>query len=195
MATQRPISARRLQDWLPKLVLAPRFAVDAALRLRLHPLHGRPVLHRLARCCPRSTWVGLRELREAVRPARTGTPRSPTSRSSPRSTSSSARVLGLMLAILLDQKIRGEGVLRPIYLYPMALSFIVTGTAWKWFLDPGIGLEQTSCTSGAGRASPSTGSRTATWRSTPSSSPPSGRPRASSWRCSSPACAASTTRS
>jgi glucose/mannose transport system permease protein len=51
-------------------------------------------------------------------------------------------VLGLLLAILLDQKIRGEGVLRPIYLYPMALSFIVTGTAWKWFLDPGIGLEQ-----------------------------------------------------
>ncbi|RVV96593.1 sugar ABC transporter permease [Mesobaculum littorinae] len=51
--------------------------------------------------------------------------------------------LGLFLAILLDQKIRGEGMLRPIYLYPMALSFIVTGTAWKWFLDPGIGIENT----------------------------------------------------
>ncbi len=51
--------------------------------------------------------------------------------------------IGLLLAILLDQKIRGEGALRPIYLYPMALSFIVTGTAWKWFLDPGIGLENT----------------------------------------------------
>ncbi len=52
-------------------------------------------------------------------------------------------VLGLLAAILLDQKIRAEGLLRPIYLYPMALSFIVTGTAWKWFLDPGIGLENT----------------------------------------------------
>ena len=52
-------------------------------------------------------------------------------------------VLGLALAILLDQKIRAEGIIRPIYLYPMALSFIVTGTAWKWFLDPGIGLEHT----------------------------------------------------
>ncbi len=52
-------------------------------------------------------------------------------------------VIGLFLAIMLDQKIRGEGFLRPIYLYPMALSFIVTGTAWKWFLDPGIGLEHT----------------------------------------------------
>ena len=51
--------------------------------------------------------------------------------------------LGLGLAILLDQKIRGEGVLRPIYLYPMAVSFIVTGTAWKWFLNPGTGLEKT----------------------------------------------------
>ena len=49
---------------------------------------------------------------------------------------------GLLLAILLDQKIRAEGVLRTIYLYPMALSFIVTGTAWKWILNPGLGLEK-----------------------------------------------------
>jgi len=49
--------------------------------------------------------------------------------------------LGLLLAILLDQKVRTEGVLRTIYLYPMALSFIVTGTAWKWILNPGLGLE------------------------------------------------------
>ena len=52
-------------------------------------------------------------------------------------------VLGLFLAILLDQKIRAEGFIRPIFLYPMALSFIVTGTAWKWFLDPGVGIENT----------------------------------------------------
>jgi len=51
--------------------------------------------------------------------------------------------LGLLLAILLDQKIRAEGVLRTVYLYPMAISFIVTGTAWKWFLNPGLGLEKT----------------------------------------------------
>ena len=50
-------------------------------------------------------------------------------------------LIGLLLAILLDQKIRAEGIIRPIFLYPMALSFIVTGTAWKWFLDPGIGIE------------------------------------------------------
>lgn len=53
-----------------------------------------------------------------------------------------ALVIGLLLAILLDQKIRGEGFIRSIYLYPMALSFIVTGTAWKWMLNPGLGLEK-----------------------------------------------------
>src|SRR2546429_5130267 len=51
-------------------------------------------------------------------------------------------ILGLLIAILLDQRIRQEGVLRAIYLYPMALSFIVTGTAWKWMLNPGLGLEK-----------------------------------------------------
>ncbi|MCW5666774.1 MAG: sugar ABC transporter permease [Piscinibacter sp.] len=51
-------------------------------------------------------------------------------------------VTGLLLAILLDQRIRAEGLLRTIYLYPMALSFIVTGTVWKWLLNPGIGLER-----------------------------------------------------
>ncbi|NBB96814.1 MAG: ABC transporter permease subunit [Alphaproteobacteria bacterium] len=52
-----------------------------------------------------------------------------------------AMLLGLLLAIFLDQKIRTEGVLRTVYLYPMALSLIVTGTAWKWMLNPGLGLE------------------------------------------------------
>lgn len=51
--------------------------------------------------------------------------------------------IGLFIAILMDQRIRAEGVLRPIFLYPMALSFVVTGTAWKWFLNPGLGLENT----------------------------------------------------
>jgi glucose/mannose transport system permease protein len=49
---------------------------------------------------------------------------------------------GLLLAVFLDQKIRLEGALRTIYLYPLALSFVVTGTAWKWILNPGLGLER-----------------------------------------------------
>ncbi len=51
-------------------------------------------------------------------------------------------LIGIILSILLDQKIRTEGFLRTIYLYPMALSFIVTGTAWKWILNPTMGLEK-----------------------------------------------------
>ena len=51
-------------------------------------------------------------------------------------------LIGITLAILLDQKIRAEGFLKTIYLYPMALSFIVTGTAWKWILNPTLGIEK-----------------------------------------------------
>lgn len=51
-------------------------------------------------------------------------------------------ILGLLLAILLDQRVRIEGAIRTIYLYPMALSFIVTGIAWKWILNPGLGVEK-----------------------------------------------------
>jgi glucose/mannose transport system permease protein len=50
--------------------------------------------------------------------------------------------IGVVLAILLDQRIRVEGAIRTIYLYPMALSFIVTGTAWKWILNPTLGIEK-----------------------------------------------------
>jgi glucose/mannose transport system permease protein len=50
--------------------------------------------------------------------------------------------LGVFLAILLDQKVRGEGFIRTVYLYPMALSFVVTGSAWKWILNPSDGLQK-----------------------------------------------------
>ena len=50
--------------------------------------------------------------------------------------------IGVILSIFLDQKIRSEGVIKTSYLYPMALSFIVTGTAWKWILNPTMGIEK-----------------------------------------------------
>lgn len=52
-------------------------------------------------------------------------------------------VLGLFLAILMDQKIRAEGALRAIFLYPLALSQVVAGTAWQWLFNPGFGIEKT----------------------------------------------------
>jgi glucose/mannose transport system permease protein len=45
--------------------------------------------------------------------------------------------IGLLLAILLDQKVKGEGIFRTIYLFPMSLSFVVTGVVWQWIFAPG----------------------------------------------------------
>lgn len=45
--------------------------------------------------------------------------------------------IGLLLAVLLDSRVKGESVFRAIYLFPMALSFIVTGTVWQWLFAPG----------------------------------------------------------
>ncbi len=50
-------------------------------------------------------------------------------------------VIGFTLAALLDRKIRGESVFRTIFLYPFALSFVVTGLAWQWILNPDLGLQ------------------------------------------------------
>ena len=50
-------------------------------------------------------------------------------------------VIGFMLAALLDQKIRFEDTFRTIFLYPFALSFIVTGLIWQWILNPDFGVQ------------------------------------------------------
>jgi len=49
-------------------------------------------------------------------------------------------LLGLLLAILLDHKPKGEGAFRGVFLFPFALSFVVTGTIWRWLLQPGGGV-------------------------------------------------------
>jgi glucose/mannose transport system permease protein len=50
--------------------------------------------------------------------------------------------VGFTLAALLDRKIRFENIFRTILLYPFALSFIVTGLAWQWILNPDFGLQR-----------------------------------------------------
>ena len=50
--------------------------------------------------------------------------------------------IGLLLAILMDQRIRFESAFRTIMLYPFALSFIVTGLIWQWILNPTLGIQQ-----------------------------------------------------
>lgn len=129
----------RIQDWLPKIVMAPSFAVTL-LFVYGFILFTVFLSFTGSKMLPNYTLVGWENYRKLwalenwhIAIVNIGIFAS--------LYIIICTVLGLMLAIFLDQKIRGEGVLRPIYLYPMALSFIVTGTAWKWFLDPGIGLE------------------------------------------------------
>ena len=134
MAASAPQDLRtRLQAWLPKIVLAPSLATTLIF------VYGF-ILFTIylsftdSRMLPSFGWVGWQNYDRLFR-----------IREWDIALNNLAvfallyivvcTIIGLMLAIFLDQKIRGEGVLRPIFLYPMALSFIVTGTAWKWFLD------------------------------------------------------------
>ncbi len=50
-----------------------------------------------------------------------------------------ALLLGLTLAILLDQDLKGESFFRSLYIFPMAISYIVTGVAWRWLMNPAAG--------------------------------------------------------
>ncbi|MFB9888072.1 carbohydrate ABC transporter permease [Balneatrix alpica] len=130
----------RLQEWLPKLVLAPSFlvslifvygfigwsAVLSFTNSRMLPTYNFVGFEQYVRLFTNERWLvaaknllifgGLFMI--------------------------ICLALGALLAVLLDQRIRQEGAIRTIYLYPMALSFIVTGTAWKWILNPGLGLEK-----------------------------------------------------
>ncbi|MCB1487384.1 MAG: sugar ABC transporter permease [Bauldia sp.] len=52
-------------------------------------------------------------------------------------------IVGFLLAAAIDRKIRGEAVFRTVFLYPYALSFIVTGLVWQWSLNPTYGIQAT----------------------------------------------------
>src|SRR5690606_10513359 len=51
-------------------------------------------------------------------------------------------VVGFLLAVLMDQKIRFENTFRTIFLYPFALSAVITGLVWQWYLNPAFGLQK-----------------------------------------------------
>ena len=143
-AVERSAASGRSTDWLgenlPKLVLAPTFVITlffvygfilwttflSFTKSRFMPVTALDGLRPYQRLWANSNWWTALENLLIFSVLYIGL----------------ATIIGLLLAILLDQKIRGEGVLRTIYLYPMALSFIVTGTAWKWLLNPGIGIEK-----------------------------------------------------
>ncbi|MBA2780151.1 carbohydrate ABC transporter permease [Billgrantia kenyensis] len=138
-AASRRSHSGRLQAWLPKLVLAPSIAISllfvygfmlwtfilSLTNSRMLPSYEFVGFAQYARLMANDRWwvastnlVVFGGLFVAI-----------------------CLALGLLLAILLDQRIRQEGALRTIYLYPMALSFIVTGVVWKWLLNPGLGIQ------------------------------------------------------
>lgn len=51
-------------------------------------------------------------------------------------------VVGFLLAVFIDQKVVGEGVLRTVFLYPYAMSFVATGLVWQWILNPELGIQR-----------------------------------------------------
>jgi glucose/mannose transport system permease protein len=52
-------------------------------------------------------------------------------------------VLGMIMALLLDQGLRGESIFRSLFLFPMAISYIVTGVAWRWLMNSATGSRMT----------------------------------------------------
>jgi glucose/mannose transport system permease protein len=63
---------------------------------------------------------------------------------------SAALVLGFLLAATIDRHVRAESLFRSIFLYPFSMSFIVTGLAWRWLLDPTLGIEKLAHAMGFG---------------------------------------------
>ncbi len=51
--------------------------------------------------------------------------------------------VGFLLAVFIDQRVKGEGLLRTVFLYPYAMSFVATGLVWQWLLNPELGLQAT----------------------------------------------------
>ena len=132
---------RALADrWLPKLVLSPTLAASLIFVYGFIAFTGW-LSFTESRLMPRFEWAGLVQYQALFENERWWTA------AANLGIFGSLFILicllvGLLMAVLLDQKIRAEGALRTIYLYPMALSFVVTGTAWKWMLNPDMGLQK-----------------------------------------------------
>jgi len=132
---------KNFENLLPRLVIAPAFVLGFAFIYGLMAWNG--VLSLTAsRMLPNyDEFVGLAQYVQLWESDRWWTAMSNLGIFSVLYVGGSMAI-GIALAIFLDQKVRAEGLLRTIYLYPMALSFIVTGTAWKWILNPSLGLEK-----------------------------------------------------
>lgn len=138
--TRKKSFSDRLADWLPRLVMAPSLLV-ILVGVYLFIAWTGWISLSSSRMVPQYDFVGLEQYYRLW-----ATPRWHTAVANLFIFSALFLAVtigvGLVMAILLDQNIRAEGALRAVYLYPMALSFIVTGTAWKWILNPDLGIQK-----------------------------------------------------
>ena len=130
-----PSWRERLAEATPFLVLAPSLV---ATFVYVFVFTGWTIYISLTNSTlfPVATLPGHQGLFATSGPTPAGTSPTPTSSSSASSTSSARWLIGLMLAILIDQRVRAESFWRTIFLYPLAVSFVVTGTVWGWLYSP-----------------------------------------------------------
>ena len=127
------------QEWLPRIVVAPIFLLSLTFIYGLMIWNGYLSLS-ASRMLPSYEFIGLKNYFDLFASDRFRVAMTNIVVFALLYVSGTI-ALGVCLAIMLDQKIRAEGVLRSIYLFPMAISFIVTGTAWRWIFNPGVGIE------------------------------------------------------
>ena len=138
--TQRPVPfSQKVESWLPRIVVSPLFALSLFF---VYGFIAWTIYISFTRSgvMPNYTFDGLSQYERLW-----ATPRWYVALGNMFVFSglfiAISLAIGILLAILLDQRVRVEGMIRTIYLYPMALSFIVTGTVWKWILNPGLGVQ------------------------------------------------------
>ncbi|MEX6502219.1 carbohydrate ABC transporter permease [Pseudomonas zhanjiangensis] len=129
-----------LQRWLPKLVLAPSMLI-ITVGFYGYILWTFLLSFTGSRFMPSYKWVGLQQYQRLLDNDRWWVASKNLLLFGGLFIGISL-VIGVFLAVLLDQRIRREGFIRTVFLYPMALSMIVTGTAWKWLLNPGLGIDK-----------------------------------------------------
>lgn len=136
----RPSFSDKLQTWLPKIIVSPTVVIALVFIYGFVIWTGVLSLTK-SRLLPKYDFIGFRQYEKLL--------------SDDRFHVAAGNIvifgglfilicliIGVIFAILLDQEIRAEGAIRSVFLYPMALSFIVTGTVWKWILNPSLGLEK-----------------------------------------------------
>ncbi len=136
----KPTLTARFSEWLPKLVVAPTF-VAMLFFIYGFVLWNAYLSFTKSRLLPNTKWDGLNAYSRLFQLDRWDVAYTNLIKFGLLFILFCV-IIGLLIAIFLDQKIRLEGALRTVYLYPMALSFIVTGTVWKWVLNPELGLQR-----------------------------------------------------